>query len=284
MQAQSLSMRTRKERIRILHQIERETNTDSACLDVQTITRWLATLETAVTRETYYSVLAAWSKWLVLNGHRSDDPTVFVQRPRVPRRLPRPVHTKHLERLLQTGIHPQTRTKILLMMYAGLRRSEVAGFGGPKVYLDLVANRLHVEGKGGVHAVLPLHPVIAAEAEAYPQRGYWFPSPVDSSRPIRAGTVTSVIGQAFASIGVHGTPHMIRHWFASTLLAEGVDVRVVQELMRHQSLGTTAIYTKVPLEMKRNAIMRLPTYLAAAIESSLAEPFTRGSAIHSLAY
>jgi site-specific recombinase XerD len=61
-------------------------------------------------------------------------------------------------------------------------------------------------------------------------------------------------------LGVPGSGHQLRHWFASSLLENGVDVRVVQTLMRHASLATTAIYTRVSKTMQREALAHLPTF------------------------
>lgn len=54
--------------------------------------------------------------------------------------------------------------------------------------------------------------------------------------------------------GVHGTPHQLRHFFGTSLLDAGVDLRTVQELMRHESLQSTQIYTHVSGTRKRDAV------------------------------
>ncbi|WP_281282084.1 tyrosine-type recombinase/integrase [Rarobacter faecitabidus] len=196
---------------------------------------------------------------------------MHVPRPRVPRREPRPVDTKHIETLLASDIHLDTKTKILLMAYAGWRVSEVARAHGKQ--FDLIANRFTLKGKGAVEVTLPLHPILAEEARLRPRRGLWFPSPVDPHRSVRGDSVSTLIANAFARCGIDATAHQLRHWFASELLARGVDVRVVQVLMRHASLATTQVYTAVPDEMRRAAISKLPnlnsdTWLQFAIQSS----------------
>ena len=69
-------------------------------------------------------------------------------------------------------MHARTRSMCLLAAYQGLRVSEIAKFRGSDI--DPVARELRVIGKGGVDAVLPLHPIIEAEAEKYGP-GWWFP-------------------------------------------------------------------------------------------------------------
>lgn len=61
-------------------------------------------------------------------------------------------------------------------------------------------------------------------------------------------------------LGVPGSGHQLRHWFATALLAGGADVRVVQTLMRHGSLSTTAIYTLVSDGQQRAALDGLPLF------------------------
>jgi integrase/recombinase XerD len=66
--------------------------------------------------------------------------------------------------------------------------------------------------------------------------------------------------------GVPGTPHALRHWYATSLLDDGNDLRTVQELMRHKSIQSTQIYTKVSGRRQREAIdgLNLMRYREAA--------------------
>lgn len=257
MRSQGLSPRTIGERTRIVHQAAREMGVEAASFTPRTIQAWLAGHAHATTRVTYYSAVAAWSQWLVRLEHRVDDPTMKVPRPKAPKGRPRPVATAHLNAVLELDLATETRTKFLLAAYAGLRASEIAAIQGR--WVDLVAGTLRVIGKGGSDEIVPLHPVLAREAQIYPRRGYWFPSPERPGEHVRAASVTNVISDAFSRVGVDATAHQIRHWFATTLISEGVDVRVVQELMRHKSLNTTAIYTEVADAARREAIDFLPS-------------------------
>jgi integrase/recombinase XerD len=62
---------------------------------------------------------------------------------------------------------------------------------------------------------------------------------------------------------VQGTPHSLRHWYASTLLDDGADLRTVQELLRHTSIQTTQVYTRVRDERRVSAVDRLDPFRAA---------------------
>jgi integrase/recombinase XerD len=58
--------------------------------------------------------------------------------------------------------------------------------------------------------------------------------------------------------GIPGTPHALRHWFATTLRAAGVDTLVIKELMGHDSMTTTAIYIRIPATQQAAAVRSLP--------------------------
>ena len=183
--------------------------------------------------------------------------------PRYPDRMPRPVSDDGLLRLLLIRMHHRTRIMILLASLAGLRVHEIAKVRGGDI--DITAQTIYVEGKGGNRSIIPLHPLLVEAAHTMPKRGWWFPG--NSRRPgqhIHSKGVSDIIGNAMRRADVAGTPHKLRHWFGTTLLDEGVDVRTIQTLLRHKSLATTQIYTKVPDGRRHDAISRLDPFRGAA--------------------
>ena len=256
MQGQGLSQRTITERIRVINQITAATGTDPAALTPQTISTWLATLPSAATKNAYFTVLRAWSTWLVQSDHRVDDPTTRVPSPRTPAGHPRPVTDTQLDAVLALPLRQDTRTKIILGAYAGMRVHEIAKIKGEDI--SPVAGTITITGKGGRTDTLPAHQLILQQASYYPRRGLWFPSPRDPSAPIRAKTVSTVISQAFDRADAPATAHQLRHFFATSLLRAGTDSRVVQSLMRHESLATTGRYLAVDTDQQRTALSALP--------------------------
>ena len=232
MQGQGLSDRTIAERRRVIAQLARDTGTDPAALTAPTLSSWLATLPSAATRDAYYSITRAWTRWLILAGHRDDDPTIRVPRPRLPPARPRPITDTQLATLLNLPLRRDTRTKILLAAYAGLRIHEIAKIRSTDV--DQTAGTITITGKGNRTDTLPAHPLILNLATTYPP-GYWFPSPARPGQPVAARTVGTVISRALTRAGVDASAHQLRHYFATTLLKNGADSRVVQTLIFHSS-------------------------------------------------
>lgn len=266
MQAQGLSQNTITERTRLIRQLARTTGTDPAALTPHTLTVFLASVEAPVTADAYYSIARAWCSWLVRVGHRDDDPTMRVPRPRVPPARPRPITRDQLDAVLATPLRPATRMKILLAAFAGLRIHEIARVRGQDV--DPAGGTLTVTGKGGRTDFLPAHPVILDQAGDYPRKGYWFPS---SSRPgqhVAARTVGTVIARALRRAGIDATAHQLRHYFATSLLEAGVDSRIVQTLMRHASLATTGRYLGVTLTQQRRALDSLRIVASATLDTN----------------
>lgn len=259
------SERTIRERVRLIGQYLDESGVDPLKATPMEIVRWMGRHSewSQSTAATYFSYLQSWHKWLTLMDHRADNPMAKLVTPKRPERSPRPVADDGLLRLLTMRMHHRTRVMILLAALAGFRVAEIAKVRGEDI--DLAGGRIHVIGKGSKRSWVPLHPLLADMAKTMPQRGYWFGA--NSRRPagqhIHPKSVSDIIGQAMRRGGIVGTPHALRHWYGSTLLGDGADLRTVQELMRHTSVATTQVYTRVPDERRNDAIGRLDPYKAA---------------------
>ena len=203
------------------------------------------------TKATYYSHLNCFCGWLVQTGRLEETPMENVRRPRQGASLPHPLSESEANRVLGAA-RGDMRAWLLLAMLSGLRAHEIAKLRGEDVQKDC----LYVEGKGGTRAMLPTHPDLWALAQDYPRRGWWFPS---GDGPISADTVSSRTGKHFRALGVSGSIHRGRHLYATRLLRAGANIRVVQRLMRHSSLATTATYCAVDEDEMRAAVNLLPS-------------------------
>lgn len=223
-------------------------------LSTEQIAWYLASFQVPNTRQAYFNALSSWHRWLHETGRRPDNPMAMLRRPRVPRGTPRPVSTAALVRLLATPMVVKTRAAVTLAAYAGLRVHEIAKFRGED--LDRDESVLLVSGKGGVTYRLPVAAPIMVVAQEMPLHGYWYPGP--SGGHVVSRTMTARITNAMRKAQVPGTPHALRHWYATHLLRSGADAVTVQELMRHASLATTQVYVRADPESRRAAVMRLP--------------------------
>lgn len=256
--------RTIIERCRVIAQFLRETVVDPIHAKPMDIARWMSMHQEwgQSTAATYHSYLMSWHKWLVMLDYRAENPMYKLQKPKRPERCPRPVADDDLIRLLNVRVKHRTKVMIFLHTLAGLRVSEIAKVRGEDV--DLQAKRIHVVGKGGKRAWVPLHPVLIELAETMPTTGWWFPgNNRRPGQPIRSKSVSDIIANAMTRAGIVGSPHALRHWYATTLLEDGADLRTVQELMRHSSVQTTQVYTKVPDARRTAAVGRLDPFRAA---------------------
>ncbi|MGH2636015.1 MAG: site-specific tyrosine recombinase XerD [Actinomycetota bacterium] len=211
------------------------------------------------------SSVRAFHRFLLREGEIRKDPTAGVVRPKLPRRLPRPLSVEDVARLLAqpdpsapAGLRDRA---VLETLYgAGLRISELVGLDVDDVELE--EGSLRVFGKGSKERDVPLgryarDAVAAYLTRARPQiskprsRAALFLN-LRGGRLTRQGCAGILAKHASAArIGRDVSPHTLRHSFATHLLEGGADVRVVQELLGHASVATTQVYTLVTREHLR---------------------------------
>ncbi len=208
-------------------------------------------------RRVYLVTARSLFRWMVDEGFRDDDPTEKMPAVKVPRRRPRPFTRGQIEALLESGAYARTRAMILLGYYQGFRRSSIARVHGHDI--DFEAGTIRTVAKGQRSYVFPLHPVVRDLALTMPRDDWWFPSTVRPG-PVRPGTVSDLIADARRRAGINDpslTAHSLRHSFGTHLIDSGTDVRVIQQLMGHESLSTTQIYTEVSDVLAREGIKNL---------------------------
>lgn len=212
------------------------------------VTEWLSRYH-GWTRRTYHNHLASVFRWMVETGEVDASPLERVRPARCPHPRPTPLSAAEVALVMAVAEGP-VRTWIMLGLFAGLRRFEMAKFSGE----DITEQALYVFGKGGQAWTLPTHPSLWALAQDYPRTGYWFPSPLIPDHHVSASSVGDRVHKLFASVGVPGSVHRTRATFGTSLLRGGANIRVVQQLLRHSSLTSTAHYLGVDGEECRAAI------------------------------
>jgi integrase/recombinase XerD len=213
----------------------------------------------SATKRTYRVAIRAFYRFLQDEGLRDDDPSVKLPMIRVPRGEPRPFTPEQVDAMLNSGAYFRTRAMILVGYRQGFRVSQIARVHGDDI--DRTSNTIVTVGKGRKERRLPLHPTIAELSLRMPQHSWWFPARRDPARHMRPESVTDLITKAKVRAGILDpllTPHSLRHSFGTELVENGVDIRVVQELMTHEDLSTTQIYTRVSERLKAAGIVALP--------------------------
>ncbi len=183
-----------------------------------------------------------WAQRVELATH---DPTLLMERPRLPRRLPRPIHDTDLALALAVAEGPM-RAAILLAATSGLRCVEFAVLR----WDDVNESSLRVSGKGGKVRVVPLH-VASRSTNSTDQTSTCSPGAPRRPRRARRSRATSAF---LRSIGVDATAHQLRHWCATNALAGMNDLRAVQDLLGHATPTTTAIYAALDVRRLRIAV------------------------------
>ena len=190
--------------------------------------------------------------------------------PRIKKGLPCPVTPDDAIGLTETvddlaaddWVGSRDRAVLLLLYGAGMRISEALALRGCDLPLG---ETLTVTGKGSKQRVVPLLPAVRNAVEDYVRQCPW---PLDKDKPLFRGVKGGALSQGIVQkatanarrvMGLpdSATPHALRHSFATHLLGAGTDLRSLQELLGHASLGSTQIYTKVDaaslLDTYRNA-------------------------------
>ncbi|MFN4000854.1 tyrosine-type recombinase/integrase [Microcella sp.] len=210
------------------------------------------------TRRTERNAIIAFYTYAIDDGLIDHDPSRRLDRISAPRGKARPFTREQIDAMLTSGAYHRTRVMILLGYYQGFRVSSIARVHGHDI--DLLSGTIRSTVKGSKPLVFPLHPVIAAIAQIMPKDDYWFPARGGRTGPIHSGSVTDAIHDAKLRAGIYDeqlTAHSLRHSFGTDLVDAGVDIRVIAELMGHESVATTQIYTAVSAERKRAGIHAL---------------------------
>ncbi len=174
-----------------------------------------------------------------------------LPRPRQERKLPDVLNADEVVRILRAIRNLKHRTMIALTYASGLRVGEIVALQVED--LDVERGMIHIrqaKGKKDRYTILPLSLVgmLKEYVEMYriPSSGWLFPGVVPKNH-LAVRSIQHVLEKAVVAAGITKpvTMHTLRHSFATHLLEKGTDIRYVQELLGHQSLKTTEIYTHV---------------------------------------
>lgn len=208
-------------------------------------------------------------RFLELDGYREDDPSELLESPVLGVHLPEVLSTEEVDRLeasidLSKPEGQRNRAIIEVLFSCGLRVSELVNLKLSNLYIE--EQYVRVMGKGSKERLVPISPRALKELD------YWFmdrnqlrikPGEEDYVFLNRRGAhltrtmILIMIKQQAALAGIQKTisPHTLRHSFATALLEGGADLRVIQVLLGHESIGTTEIYTHIDVTTLREEIL-----------------------------
>jgi integrase/recombinase XerD len=205
------------------------------------------------------SALRVLARHLVAQGVRGDDFTALLDGPKVRRRLPTTLTPDEIARILAAprgGAAAALRDRAILELFysSGLRVSELAGLTLQQINLE--HGFVRVMGKGSKERIVPVGAPAATALLAYLTAGRsLFVKPKTGSAcflsargaAISRKTVWVLVKKHTRAAGITKPvkPHLLRHSFATHLLAGGADLRAIQEMLGHASIATTQIYTAV---------------------------------------
>ena len=217
--------------------------------------KWRSLANSTVGRRT--AALRRFFDFLQDEGIRADNPAASLARPRIERPLPRILDTDEVERMFavvadkaQSGESATLRNLALMeLLYgSGLRASELVSL--PRRAVRAGQPFLILSGKGGKERLVPVSSRAAAAVELWsaglPAEGkYLFPSRTGHLSRVRLFQILRAIAGEAGIAPERVSPHVLRHAFATHLLAGGADLRALQTLLGHADIATTQIYTHV---------------------------------------
>ena len=228
----------------------------------QTLTSFLVTLNqfglSAHSQARIISGIKAFYKYLIIENRLTDDPTLLIDAPRLGRKLPDTLDLHEIDKLLEAIDHskpegPRNRAIIEVLYSSGLRVSELTNLKLSNLFLE--TGFLRVVGKGNKERLVPIGSEAIKYLNIYHQE-------VRAKQKIKKGEedivflnrngsrlsrvmIFTFIKDITARAGLKKkvSPHTFRHSFATHLIEGGADLRAVQEMLGHESITTTEIYT-----------------------------------------
>lgn len=206
---------------------------------------------TSITRK--IAAIRGWFRWLTATQVLSVDPSLGVELPRLVKKLPRVMSVSDIEKILKNDLTPLQLVILELLYGAGLRVSELVDLELLNVELD--ARYVRCIGKGSKERIIPIGQNAKSSVISYLK----FRDLIvkkhklttkhlllkDNGHFVTRQDVYVFIRKQGELLKKHISPHTLRHSFATHMLENGADLRVVQELLGHSDVSTTQLYTHV---------------------------------------
>jgi integrase/recombinase XerC len=177
------------------------------------------------------------------------NPARRLVRPKVPRNMPRPMSEDKLEVAISTAL-PDVKCWLTLGAYAGLRAGEMSRLRRVDVLDDVPEPALVVLGKGQKTRIVPASSIVIDALREYgmPSRGDVFRRRDGGPGAPSPARVSQLVNEHLHELGIEDTGHAGRHRYATRLFWASKDLRLVQEMLGHGDVATTAVYTAYEIE------------------------------------
>lgn len=192
--------------------------------------------------------------YLTTNGIINENPTLGVDMPKLRRKLPDVLSFNEIERILKTKMSTMDKAIFELLYSSGLRVSELTNL--KTIDIDYYSSILKCTGKGSKERIVPINKKASSSLKNYIKKREFIVKKyrlttkrlflLDNGKFVNRQYVYSFIHNLGKNIvNKNISPHTIRHSFATHLLENGADLRVVQELLGHCDISTTQLYTHI---------------------------------------
>ena len=216
---------------------------------------------------TWMSALRSFYRFLLARGYVESDPTRKVEGPKRKKPLPCFVREKEMDKLLDSTRFPQNfegkrdHTILLTFYSTGMRLAELTGLNTADI--DFMAKTLKVTGKRNKQRIIPFGEEMERELREYLQKRLETTARKDNGplfinekgNRITRQAVYKLVEFYLGTVTTQKkrSPHVLRHSFATAMLNHGANIEVVKELLGHESLATTEIYTHTTFEELKKA-------------------------------
>jgi integrase/recombinase XerD len=227
-------------------------------------------ISNAKTQARLLSSIHAFYRFLLYHRYIEQDPSELLEMPRIEKHLPEVLSVEEIDAMIaqidMSKREGHRNRAIIEMLYgSGLRVSELTELRLSNIYRQ--EGYMRIIGKGNKQRLVPISPV------ADQQFAYWLedrrqldikPEAMDIAflnhygRQLTRAMIFTIVKQLAQAAGIRKTisPHTLRHSFATHLLQNGADLRIIQQLLGHESIVTTEIYTHVNIQDLSEAILK----------------------------
>lgn len=227
-------------------------------------------IKSAKTQARLLSSIHSFYRFLLYHHYIEQDPSELIEMPRIEKKLPEVLSIEEIDAMIgkidMSKPEGHRNRAIIEMLYgSGLRVSELTELRLSNIYGK--EGYMRILGKGNKQRLVPISPV------ADEQFGYWLndrskldikPEASDIAflnhygRQLTRAMIFTIVKRLAEAAGIRKTisPHTLRHSFATHLLQNGADLRIIQQLLGHESIVTTEIYTHVDIQDLRDAVMK----------------------------